>query len=80
MADLAPPELRGRYQGAFSMCWGLAFTLSPLLGGEVLHRLGGQALWLGCLAVSLLMAGAHLLAGPSRRARQAAARAAREAA
>ena len=77
VADLAPPELRGRYQGAFSMAWGLAFTLSPLLGGEVLQRFGGRALWLGCLVASLLMAVAHLLAGPSRRARQAAARAAR---
>jgi MFS family permease len=71
VADLAPPDLRGRYQGAFSMSWGLAFTLSPLVGGEVLHRLGGRVLWLGCLAVGLLMAGAHLAAGPARRRRLA---------
>ncbi len=71
VADLAPPDLRGRYQGAFSMSWGLAFTLSPLIGGEVLHRLGGQVLWLGCLALGLLMAAAHLAAGPARRRRLA---------
>jgi MFS family permease len=65
VADLAPPDLRGRYQGAFSMSWGLAFTLSPLIGGEVLHRLGGRTLWLGCLAVALLMAAGHLAAGPA---------------
>ncbi len=40
VANLAPPALRGRYQGAFSMCAGLAFTLSPLAAGEVLQRLG----------------------------------------
>ncbi len=34
VADLAPPELRGRYQGAFSMAWGVAFTVAPVLGGE----------------------------------------------
>jgi MFS family permease len=76
VADLAPPDLRGRYQGAFSMTWGLAFTLSPLIGGEVLHRLGGRALWLGCLAVALLVAVGHLLAGPARRRRLAWAHAA----
>lgn len=69
VADLAPAQLRGRYQGAFTMAWGLAFTLSPLLGGEVLHRFGGTALWLGCLAVGALVAALHLAAGPARRRR-----------
>jgi MFS family permease len=71
VADLAPTDLRGRYQGAFSMSWGLAFTLSPLVGGEVLHRHGGGVLWPGCLVVALLMAGAHLAVGPARRRRLA---------
>ena len=71
VADLAPVELRGRYQGAFSMSWGLAFTLSPLLGGEVLQRFGGVTLWVGCLAVGVVAAGLHLLAGPARRRRLA---------
>jgi len=72
VADLAPPDLRGRYQGAFSMIWGMAFTLSPLIGGEVLHRWGGRTLWLGCLAVCLVIALGHLAAGPARRRRLAA--------
>ena len=71
VADLAPPDLRGRYQGAFHMAWGLAFTLSPLLGGEVLHRFGGQVLWLGCLATGAVAAALHLAAGPARRRRLA---------
>jgi MFS family permease len=76
VADLAPPDLRGRYQGAFSMSWGLAFTLSPLVGGEVLHRWGGRTLWLGCLATCLVIAAGHLAAGPARRRRLNAIRAA----
>jgi MFS family permease len=76
VADLAPPDLRGRYQGAFSMIWGLAFTLSPLIGGEVLHRWGGRTLWLGCLATCLVVAAGHLAAGPARRRRLNALRAA----
>jgi MFS family permease len=71
VADLAPPELRGRYQGAFSMAWGMAFTISPLLGGQVLHRFGGEVLWLGCLATGVLVALLHLAAGPARRRRMA---------
>jgi MFS family permease len=71
VADLAPPDLRGRYQGAFSMAWGLAFTLSPLVGGEVLHRFGGPTLWLGCLAAGALTAALQLAAGPARRRRLA---------
>jgi MFS family permease len=68
VADLAPVELRGRYQGAFSMTWGVAFTLAPLLAGEALDRAGPRALWLGCLAVSVAVGAGHLLtAGPRRR-------------
>jgi MFS family permease len=68
VADLAPVALRGRYQGAFSMAWGVAFALSPLLGGELLTRLGAQALWLFCLALGLVVGALHLaIAGPRRR-------------
>ena len=72
VANLAPPELRGRYQGAYSMVFGLAFMISPLLGGELLGRYGGRTLWLTCLAIALAVAVGQLAAG---RARAAAARA-----
>jgi MFS family permease len=68
VADLAPAELRGRYQGVFSMSWGVAFTIAPVLGGEVLTRFGGRALWFTCLAIGAAVAAGHLLtAGPRRR-------------
>jgi MFS family permease len=54
VADLAPPHLRGSYQGAFSMGWGLASCLAPALGGWVLGNLGGQTLWGGCLLLGLV--------------------------
>jgi MFS family permease len=77
VADLAPPELRGRYQGAFSMAWGVAFTVAPVLGGEMLTRAGGPALWATCLAIGVVVAVGHLLAaGPRRRRLAALARAA----
>lgn len=67
VAELAPVEVRGRYQGAFSGINGLAFTLAPLLGGELFERLGGRALWLACLGIALLVASGHLAAGRARR-------------
>jgi MFS family permease len=73
VAELAPPALRGRYQGAFSMCWGLAFVLSPIVGGRILARQGAATLWLACLAAGAVVALGHLLAGPARRRRLAAA-------
>jgi MFS family permease len=72
VADLAPPELRGRYQGVFSMSWGVAFTLAPLLGGELLTRFGGRTLWVTCFAIGAVMAVGHLAAAPQRRQRLAA--------
>jgi MFS family permease len=71
VADLAPVDLRGRYQGAYSTAFGLAFMLSPLMGGELLGRFGSRTLWLACLALALVVSAGHLAAG---RARAAAAR------
>ncbi len=76
VSNLSPADLRGRYQGAYSMCWGVAFTLSPLLGGELLGRLGGRALWLICLAIGVAVALGHLAAAGPRRRRLAALHAA----
>jgi len=32
VADLCPPQMRGRYMGAFGLTWALAMTVSPALG------------------------------------------------
>src|SRR6266851_3092632 len=72
VANLAPAALRGRYQGAFAMCWGAAFTISPVVAGEVIQRFGARALWLLCLAVALAVSAGHLLTAEPRRRRLAA--------
>lgn len=78
VANLAPAELRGRYQGAFSMSWGVAFTIAPLLGGGLLTHLGSGALWTTCLAICVAVAAGHLAAGGPRRRRLAALKAAED--
>jgi MFS family permease len=73
VANLAPVALRGRYQGAFSMVWGLSMGLSPILGGQVIDRLGAKVLWALCLGLGVAAAAGHLVAAPARRRRLASA-------
>ena len=73
VADLAPAEGRGRYQGAYFMVWALASVAAPLLGGAGREHLG-SAFWLICLFGSLLIALGHIAIGPARRARLAVLR------
>ena len=56
IADLAPVELRGLYQGIFGSAWGLSFFVGPLLGGRVYESLGSHFLWTGCLVLGLFVA------------------------
>ncbi|MFN8587206.1 MAG: MFS transporter [Candidatus Eisenbacteria bacterium] len=65
VADLAPVELRGRYQGAYSLSFGLAVSAAPAGGAYVLEHFGRVALWGGCAVVGLLVA-----AGPRALARR----------
>jgi MFS family permease len=78
VADLAPRELRGGYQGAFTMTWGIAACVAPVLGGLALGRGGSWILWGSCAALGLLAAGLHLLIAPARRRRLMALRTAED--
>jgi MFS family permease len=67
VADLAPPALRGTYQGVNQMSWGAAYCLAPVIGSAVLAKAGARTLWLSCLALGLVVALGHLaIAGPRR--------------
>ncbi|WP_433530046.1 MDR family MFS transporter [Micromonospora sp. CA-263727] len=69
IAELSPGELRGRYQGVFSLSWQLAGAIAPILGGLVREQAGNVTLWLGCAVVGAVMAVGHLLSGPARERR-----------
>jgi MFS family permease len=72
VADLAPPHLRGRYQGAFSLTYMLGFVLAPAIGTQVFAR-SPTGLWLLCGLLSLV-SGAMILGSPRLRARPELAR------
>ncbi|MFT3914117.1 MAG: MFS transporter [Anaeromyxobacteraceae bacterium] len=66
VAQLAPPDLRGRYQGALGTTFGTALAVAPALSGVVLGRLGAHAVWTGTAALCLVVAAGHLAAGRAR--------------
>jgi MFS family permease len=53
VADTAPADLRGRYMSIYWLGWGLARTLSPLIGGFLNDNLFPQAIWIGGLLIGL---------------------------
>ncbi|MCW3844278.1 MFS transporter [Micromonospora yasonensis] len=74
-ADLAPPELRARYQSVFYLTFPAASFVAPALGGLSLEYLGERH-WLVVGGLGLVAAAGHLLAGPARERRVAALRSA----
>ena len=64
-SELAPVELRGRYQAVFFLTFPAAAFLAPALGGVSLQAFGSGH-WLIVAAVGVIAAGLHLAAGPSR--------------
>lgn len=76
VAELSPEDLRGRYQGVFSLSFGVSLALAPALGGTIVERAGGDSLWAGVVAVGVLVAAAHVAAARARQRRGAAVSAA----
>ncbi|WP_306212944.1 MFS transporter [Actinoplanes sp. RD1] len=67
-SELAPAELRGRYQAVFFLTFPAASFLAPALGGAGLQAFGAGH-WLIVAGVGLAGAALHLVAGPARERR-----------
>ena len=53
VADIAPPDLRGRYMSFHWLGWGIARTLSPIIGGFLNDTVAPRAIWIGGLLIGL---------------------------
>jgi predicted MFS family arabinose efflux permease len=69
VARLAPPSLRGSYQGVYHASWGLAKMLGPALGGLVFAAHGSSALWAAAAGLAALAAVGMALLLPTLRRR-----------
>ena len=47
VANLAPPEKRGRYMSLYGLTWGVASGLGPVIGGLLNDWFSPQAIWIG---------------------------------
>ena len=56
VADRAPANLRGRYMSVYWLGWGLARTLSPMIGGFLNDNIAPRAIWVGGLLLGLASA------------------------
>lgn len=61
VAQLSPENLRGRYQGSFTLTWGMASMLAPVLGSSLIPVIGHRGVWLGAFALGTLAAVGHLV-------------------
>jgi MFS family permease len=71
VAELAPPQLRGRYSGLHGIAWSSGLLLAPVLGTQLLS-VGASVLWFTCPGLGLAAAVGVLLLGPPIRGRRAA--------
>ena len=55
LADLAPPEMRGRYMGVSGLTWSTALILGPALGMK-LYTVNASAYWMTCAALGIFAA------------------------
>ena len=71
-ADLAPPDMRGRYQAVYGVTAGLGFGIGPVLAGVLFDAGLGQWIGIGALIIGLGVALAYRALGPMLKQRQAA--------
>ena len=44
-ANLAPPDMRGRYMGMYGLTWAVAMGIGPVLGGALNDQVAPVAIW-----------------------------------
>lgn len=71
-ADLAPADMRGRYQATFGLFNNFFYGLGPVIGGYLFDMGRGQSIWLGSFVLGLAVAFGFRAFGPQLRAREAA--------
>lgn len=69
VANIAPKDMRGTYQGLYNLVWSLSNAFSPLVGGWILNAFGSRVLWICCTVMFVIVAiGFYVTRGPRERA------------
>jgi MFS family permease len=59
VANVSPPHMRGRYQGAWGIAWGSGAVIGPMLGTQ-LFEVHPRLVWVACGVCAVI--GCYLLA------------------
>jgi MFS family permease len=62
-ANLAPPDMRGRYMGFYGLTWRVGIGIGPVIGGYVNDQIAPVAIWYVGLAIGLVATSGYLLLG-----------------
>lgn len=60
-ADLAPVDMRGRYQAVFTLTTFVGFGIGPFLGGSLFDVGLGQWIWIASFIIALAVAAGYLV-------------------
>jgi MFS family permease len=60
-ANLAPPDMRGRYMGVYGLTWSVAMGIGPVLGGALNDRVAPVAIWYAGLLLGAVAAAGFVL-------------------
>jgi MFS family permease len=60
-ANMAPPEMRGRYMGIYSLTFGIGIGVGPVIGGFLNDNLSPVAIWYGGMTLALLACGGFVI-------------------
>ncbi len=66
VSELAPAHLRGSYQGAFQLAFGMAAALGPVGGSLLLAHAGPTVLWRTCVFAGIVAMAGYLVVVPRR--------------
>jgi MFS family permease len=61
VANLAPPDMRGRYMSIYGLTWGAAAGIAPVMGGYLNDNLGPITIWYGGFFVGMLATAGFLI-------------------
>lgn len=53
IANISPPELRGRYMSVYWLSWGISRGAAPLIGGWLNDNISPRSIWIGGLLIGL---------------------------
>lgn len=67
-ANLAPPDMRGRYMSIYGLTWGIGFGIGPVIGGFLNDNLAPVAIWYGGLVMGLAATAGFVLLARALRA------------